>query len=109
MEDLRIDAEIELGGILFARVRASFIDGTRLVGAHVDLDGNVLGDTGLRETRLEDAADGSHNGAVRALRQTAATAVLLAHRECGMTYTRADSVRTLEIVARALPYPRTED
>lgn len=106
---LHIDEEIELGGILFARVKASFIDGTRFVGAHIDLDGNALGDTGLIETRISESIDGEHNDAIRCLRSTAAIAVKKAHAECGMPYTVADSIRTLELVARALPYQRPDD
>lgn len=106
--EMKIEAQIELG-VMFATVRASFIDGYRLVGAHVDLDGNILGDTGLVETRIDAAVDGERNGAVRALRQAAAVAVMNAHRECGIEYTVRDSTYTLEIVARALPYDRTED
>lgn len=74
-----LNVEIELGGSLFATVRASFV--FDCIGAHVDLDGNVLGDTGLTRCVPEDLW-----GAKWALRNKALTAVRKAHIECGMDF-----------------------
>ena len=111
IEDLKIEAQIELGGTLFATVKASFLDGARLVGAHVDLDGNVLGDTGLIPSRVELRAYDLDERfqAIRALRQVASVAVMNAHRECGMAFELADSRAVLSVLARALPYPEIDE
>lgn len=91
------EAEFELGGTLFATVRASIINDW-VIGAHVNLDGNVLGDTGLRP--FDPNTDDFER--VLALRRMARVAIAIAHRECGMEMDYNAVIRTL---ALALPVP----
>lgn len=91
-----LTAKIELG-VMFATVHASILFDGAFVGAHVDLDGNVLGDTGLQEYVGEE-----HFGAVMALRRAAFAAVVRAHREIGMEVDNKTAVR--QALAVALPH-----
>lgn len=93
----RIDAEFELGGVLFATVHASAVHDC--VGAHVDLDGNVLANGNLRP--LVDPSDAL--GVAIAVRQEAFRAIRVAHEECGMEFGRTDSLAASAAIARALP------
>lgn len=91
----RIDAQIELG-CLFATVHASALMGC--VGAHVDLDGTILSDTGLRPL----LGDEDEWELVRAVRRVATDAINKAHREIGLEPDRNEVIRS---VALALPFP----
>lgn len=95
---LRIDAQIELG-CLFATVHASASGGW--VGAHVDLDGTVLSDTGL----VPLLGDETDEELVWAVRRVALTAIFDAHREIGIEADRTETSRIFRTVALALPLP----
>lgn len=93
-----LSVEIELGGILFATVKASFIHDC--IGAHVDLDGNVLGDTGLSRCVPEDVFE-----AKWALRNKALAAIRKAHDECGLDFgpDGYNELAARKAIAKAMP------
>jgi hypothetical protein len=62
------------------------VDGTRLVGAHVDLDGTVIADTGLVTTYIDTDTEVPELAARFKLRGIALKAVAMAYAECGMAF-----------------------
>lgn len=93
-----IEAQVDLGS-LFATVKASVIHDC--VGAHVDLDGTVISDTGLYPL-TEDADEVDVFLAVRA---AAVSAIGLAHREIGVDFDGAARDQARRQAAAALPLP----
>ncbi len=94
-----LTVEFELGGWLFATVHASFIQD--VVGAHVMLDGNTMGDTGLSHCSPDNVYE-----AKWALRNKALRAIKLAHEEAGFEF-EADGPNEMHArcaIAKAMPF-----
>jgi hypothetical protein len=99
----RIETQIDLG-CLFAKVVATSSSdslGNRVVGAHVDLDGTILSDTGLWP--IDPSSD--EFDVIRAVRQAAHVAIMKAHQEIAAEFDHAESLRVRVLLARELPFP----
>lgn len=95
MDELRIDAQVEIG-CLFGMVHASVVGDT--VGAHVEIDGNVISDTGLVVHSATDSIE------LRgALFQIALVALRDAFFQVGLEVDRDEVLRQRVVLARALP------
>ena len=102
-DDLAFDFQVDLG-FLFATLRASVVFG-EFTGAHVDLDGTVLADTGLR--RIPEGSDSF--AIMQELRHQATVALMRAHREIGAPCEPADVHFMRLQVAQNMPMPDLTD
>lgn len=96
----RVDARIEIG-CLFGMVHASIVGDS--YGAHVEVDGNVLADSGLRPL-----PEGDDWTVAAAIREVARAMVAKAHDETATPYPAAARQLNAASIAVSLPMPDSD-